>query len=404
MQSLFKSKLFAIPLICLIVYFSGHAFQTIFTEFRYLIFIPALICLILMIFDKDCRNLAHRHNITLWVFLIMVASTLFVEMGSGLMFYAQLVAVILTAYLVVHIYSFDVMVKFYLRLMTVVSVIAVIGYFLLNFTSVMELLPSVKNINGVEYGIGIIFNYIKSIPERNCGMFWEPGLFATHLIIATVFELMTKEKANPFRLVLFTVSIFTANSSAGYVLWFLCIALFLIRKKSKKYGVLKSVFSVVIMAAALLVFLNFDAILANTPLGQNEYLLKLSTDAVEGSSRSWAIVHNLEVFITDPIFGVGYSSAMQNIDRYADTSTSTFLMSVFGVLGISFTVFIAYGIMRIKNVNLFAKFIILAIALIIVNKEPHHMILFTWIIIFYLMKGTEKIDSKINSQITEKVS
>ena len=41
----------------------------------------------------------------------------------------------------------------------------------------------------------VVFNYIKKIPERNCGMFWEPGLFATHLAIATVFELMTKEKA-----------------------------------------------------------------------------------------------------------------------------------------------------------------------------------------------------------------
>ena len=397
MRSLLKNKLFAIPLLCLVVFYSGHAFQTIYPTFGFLIFIPAIICLAFLFLDKECRYLSYSHNIALYVLLVMIVATLFVELGSDWMFYVQLAALILTAYLVVHIYSFDVMVKVYLRLMTIVSAVAIVGYFLINNTSALEWLPSVNNINGVEYGVGIIFNYIKFIPERNCGMFWEPGLFATHLIIATVFELVTKEKANPFRLILFTAGIFTANSSAGFVLWFLCVALFLVRKKSEKYGIIKGIFSITVFAAVFLVIMNFDFILENTFLGENEYFLKLSSDAMEESSRSLAIIHNLKMFISDPIFGVGYTTTMQNIAYVADTSTSTFLMSIFGVLGVSFTVFIVYGIMRIKKVSLFSRFIILAIALIIINKEPHYMILFTWIIMFYLLKGVENNDIQVSN-------
>ena len=330
----------------------------------------------------------------------MVVTTAIVDMGSGINYYIQLITTILAAYCIVCLYPFKKITEYYLKLMTVVSIIALIGYILVNNTSVLEILPKMKNINDVKYGVGIIFNYIVDIPDRNCGMFWEPGLFATHLTCAIVFEMMTKKKASALRLILFSVCIFTANSSAGFVLWFLCMVLFFVRKKNVVLGHLKTIFSFVLLIAAIGLILNFDTILAKTALGENEYFIKLSSDSISDSSRNNAISHNLKMFMTDPVFGAGYATVMKNIAHVADTSTSTFLMSIFGVLGMSYTVFIVYGVLKIKNANFLSKILLLVIMIVIVNKEPHHQIFFTWILIFYLSKGFD--DEKIEIEEKEK--
>jgi hypothetical protein len=171
------------------------------------------------------------------------------------------------------------------------------------------------------------------------------------------------------------------------------IALLLVRKRSEKYEVFKTIFSIFILVSVVVVVLNFDTILSQTQLGQNEYLQKLSSDNISKSSRSEAILHNLDMFSRDPVFGAGYTTVMQNMAHIADTSTSTFLMSIFGVLGVSYTLFIVYGVMKIKSAKLFSKIIIMVMLLIVVNKEPHHMILFTWILMFYFVKGVEMNNS-----------
>ena len=89
---------------------------------------------------------------------------------------------------------------------------------------------------------------------------------------------------------------------------------------------------------------------------------------------------------------MGYVHSMDNIKFVADTSTSTYLLSAFGVLGAFYTIAIIYGILRQKNVGIISKILILIIALLIVNKEPHLQNVFTWILIFYLVGGASQND------------
>ena len=133
--------------------------------------------------------------------------------------------------------------------------------------------------------------------------------------------------------------------------------------------------------------INFEQILLNTGLIENEFLRKLMAENIADSSRIKAIEHNLKSFMSDPIFGVGISNAQRNMRHVADTSTSTYLLSIFGLLGGLYTVCWIYGILKNVKKNLFVKILLLTIALIIVNKEPHHQILSSWCILFYLIKG-----------------
>ena len=399
-KKLSKNKIVAVVLFLITVFLSGHAFQTTLPILRNTIYLPAAIGLLFIVFDNSCTDLRQTQNAMLWVFILMVVSTAITDMVNNLMFYIQFLTMIITAYCIASIYSFKTISKCYLNVMTVVSIVALIGYILVNNTSVLDFLPTMKNNNDYEYKVGIIFNYIIGYEDRNCGMFWEPGLFATHLAIATVLELTIKEKASLLKLILFTACFFTANSAAGFVLWFLCVALLLVRKKgeNRNYNFFKSVFSIVIILTVIAVFSNFDTILANTGLGENPYFQKLSTENIMDSSRSNAITHNMELFAKYPILGAGYTTVQENMAYFADNSTSTYLMSIFGILGVSYTAFMIYGVMHIKKINLFSRFIILLILIMIVNKEPHYMILITWIILFYLVKGFENDNPKETAQ------
>ena len=107
------------------------------------------------------------------------------------------------------------------------------------------------------------------------------------------------------------------------------------------------------------------------------------------------------MFSKSPIFGIGVEEAVENIEYVADTSTSTYLLSIFGIFGGLYTLYWIVGILGIKNKNLMIKIMILIVALLILNKEPHQNILITWCFMFWglkniVEKGGEHSDKKDN--------
>lgn len=380
-----NNKLLALFAVLTLILCSGHAFQTIFPSVTYLVIPLAAIVLMFELVDLHHMRVDTLRGAVL-LFAVMILCTMFTDLGAGAVFYLTLLCNIIAAYGICRWYSFKDLSDWYLKIMTVVTVVGVIGYIVLQTTSWLEILPAVDNINDMEYRIAGIYNYLTQVPDRNCGMFWEPGLFATHLTIAMVMEIFVQKKTSVWRMILFSIGIFTANSSAGFVLWFLCMMLLFV-KNANKQNVVSSVIALFIMCVGIIVILNFDNILQLTGLGENEYFAKLSSDSVEESSRMKAIEHNLKSFLSAPFFGVGIITATEQMDYVADTSTSTYLMSVFGIMGIAYTIYWIMGVTKLRRINPMAKLLILTIALIIVNKEPHHQLLMSWCLLFYLLRG-----------------
>lgn len=392
-QALSKSKFLTIILSIIVTLRSGHAFQTIFGQTIYLTYIPAFIAVLIILSNfKDLQ--IKNQNAFLILSVSIIACTAIVDMGKGLSFYINLIVSILAAYCISELYDVEKVIDLYLVIMTVCTAIALVGYYLSNNTDILTKLPTMVNQNDIEYKIGIIFNFFPGIPERNCGMFWEPGLFATNLIIAFVLETVTKKKKSILRLILFSLGIITANSSAGFALIFLCLALLLVHT-GKKNNALKSIVSFILIIVVIIAFANLDTIIESTGLSENPYFQKLLTENIEDSSRNQAISHNLSIFASDPIFGAGYTTVTQNMDHIADTSTSTYLMSVFGIGGSLYTLFIVWKVLSLKGENLSSRIILLAITLVIINKEPHYQLLSTWIILFYFAKGATQNKDKV---------
>lgn len=125
---------------------------------------------------------------------------------------------------------------------------------------------------------------------------------------------------------------------------------------------------------------------------------RLSLDNINDESRIQAIKYNLEVFSTSPVFGVGIQEAINKIKYVADTSTSTYLLSIFGIFGGMYTLYWIIGILNIKNKNFIVRIFLLLIVLLILNKEPHQNILLTWCFMFFGLKNALKKEGKYSDK------
>ncbi len=393
-----NSKLVILYCIITVILFSGHAWYTVDTTVVRLVF-PAVLIFAIPVVNVFIKRNLNLHYSSFLLMCLMVVFTTLVGFGASFSYYFQLICIIFCAFGISLVYSFDDFVDIYLKIMTLVTVIGIIGYVLVLNTSFLEFLPEYENVNDVVYKIGIIYNYIPTIVERNCAMFWEPGIFATHLIFSFVFEVLFKKgKMNILRLILFSVGIITANSAAGFLLLFLSVWLLVTKKErnGKSVNPLRVVMSALIFLVGIAVLVNLDAIISSTSLADNEYAAKLMSDNVEASSRSQAITHNLNVFISAPIFGAGASTVFSNVEHVADTSTSTYIMSMFGTPGILYTFFWLYGVFKQKEQSLLTRVILASIIIIILNKEPHLNMLFTWCLFFFLLKDNKSEEEQKN--------
>ena len=384
-----KTKSIPILFWIIIVYlFSGSPYTTINTEISMSVVALAVVVFPYILFVKKRQTNGLLLLIVLVAIMILFPMIWHSEFQSRA--YWRVLAIAVLASYLVKKYELNNIIRVFLKVMVIVSVVSLIGYILLNCTSLLNNLPTVKNVNGVEYGIGILFNYIKVYPERNCGIFWEPGIFASYLTLAIVFESITKPKSiSWFRILLFVVTIITTTSSAGYALLILTIGVVMLR--DSRLSGYKKIFAMCIILVIGAIVLNLDSIILNTALSNNEYLIKLTSTRLSESSRITAIFHNLSIFRKNPLLGAGINSVLSQMSSWADISTTTYMLSIFGIMGLFYTIFIVWGIFSQKHINDFVKLLLFFILVLIVNKETHINILFTWIIILGMASNTNAV-------------
>lgn len=212
------SKKNIIPIIvtiCLILN-SGYALCNIKGYGIYINIVLAIMC-ILFIIQYYKKYKIDKFMLLFLALIFMVINTYIISGFTNTYTYLYYITSIIIGFGISIKYNFKDVVNVFLNLMTVISIISLIGYILLNYTNTLKFLPIMSNINDISYGVGYIFNYITIIPERNCGIFWEPGLFASFLIASIILEVCFKEKKiSLFRMILFIICIVTTKSAAGY--------------------------------------------------------------------------------------------------------------------------------------------------------------------------------------------
>ena len=171
-----------------VAFYSGSAVSVISSTYRNSIIYVAAFVVVIRVLEHGFRVSKSLRTVFLLFFSVMILITAIASNYST--FYLRIFATIYVAYEISEKVDGSILIDVYIKFMTFVTVLALAGYFAVNVLGLGDKLPKFTNLNDVAYRGILLFNYIERIPERNCALFWEPGLFATALTFALIFEMI----------------------------------------------------------------------------------------------------------------------------------------------------------------------------------------------------------------------
>ena len=353
---------------------------------------------------KDKRMLIPPPTvICLFVFGIAAVLTLFINKESPhFISYVYFGFLVIAACFLCRTISFDNFRKIFCNILFVISLIAIVLFGVEQIIKI-PLGYSLFELNN-SYSSNFFFIFSQNVYlDRLQSIFWEPGVYASYLLIALSFEMLFEKKINWFHFATFCVALILTFSTAGYLLFVFLLVPFLLRKVKKslpKTIIEFSFFPLIIIAVILLV--NFSGQLANL---MPTIFDKIANQNASFTTRILSPKINLEMFVKKPFFGWGIHGANEEYLRIvteqyesfvdAQTSTSASLLAKFGILGFIYSLMLFLGIVLNKNkgLNIFELACFFAVIFLIVNKEPHTNMLISWAIPFYFVYET--FDKKI---------
>lgn len=200
-------------------------------------------------------------------------------------------------------------VRIYLQYIYITCIVSLVIYFLCFVPSIKDTLfqfalkfPSLNNEIAVSEGGGvnfIIYNFQSLwIDEligisRNCGPFWEPGMFAVYIVLGlTLYNFFYRQKIFAFNIVLI-ISLVTTISTGGYIVG-IVLLFFCILRKENSY---KNLLYLPIFICIVVCVINLDYIGEKTFKQLNN--ITVGSDA----SRFGAMVTQINMIANSPIIG-----------------------------------------------------------------------------------------------------
>ena len=284
-----------------------------------------------------------------WVvsFLAMWTSVLLNEPGSYYKYlcisFSMIVIFLYTQHFNIHEF-----IDSYCRVFYILALISLILY------SLFLLYPRLNNYFLVYSRAGTQFSYLYIFVKsphsiRNCGMFWEPGAYQTFLIISLMFEIR-KEQLKVNRLLVLVIAIITTFSTTGYIA--LAILLFFTVYKMPKLNWKYKILFILLIIGSVYFFLNADLIIRKysgySVFGKINEIMEIdaksdSGESTSGSIRFYAVFKPIEVFVSNPLFGVGYNNLNDMLRNYTYNMNTCTFSNFFAVHGIIFGSIYLYG-------------------------------------------------------------
>lgn len=357
---------------------SGYALSTtaIGDYFEYVLYISPFILLIPCL-NRRCFNKLAFAAFVLFAFLLFLP-TAFNYSSSNINSFISLVLKLLFAYEVCSLVDFHTFSMWFRKIFTIISVLSILAYLLL-YTSIPELLPSVVNSNAVEYKSAGLFFYIKyatGISRRIQGPFWEPGLLATFVLAAITLEIHSEDLSYK-RLAIYVLTVFLSQSSAGILLLLMLGLTFFLRRNN----VYSKVFAILIFLGLLVVYINLESIINMLHSMGFEYVNKIVSNDISYTARVDSIIENFSLFLSSPLTGIGPEKVvLYSQGQYA---TSFFMLASYGLIGSVFTLIPIFSILNLKKLNPLSRLLLCFVFLAVYNKEPHTSLVISYIFIMY---------------------
>lgn len=398
----------ALILVCACLYNSSSFMLTLNGSMLLgsILLLLAIACLILPALSGGCiPNRWIKASIILWLGIFTIDG-----MAHGMRLDSEemrMVLLVSTALLI----SLSVPSKLFFKtvntIVVALSIFALLQFVLVNIFGLNLFFNEFTSFNSIKYKLGLLAvcspNYMYSgIWYSSLSIFWEPGIFASILLLAISFQSVGISEYKPKQIIIMSVALITTFSTAGILLLPIALLPKYFRSNSKTSILLCLIGLLVALA---LIYWSENIVRALISLNPTIFGKIANLDLLTASTRLEAPVINLRLFLEDPVFGLGLTEASEAYAREvmlrasvdAQTSTSTFYMAAYGFLGIALSLLPAIGVARLKNLSFVQRIILITLLYMILNKETHIFdLLFLTIPLMMLKMENKKVGGAID--------
>ncbi len=390
MRTNIKLLFFYLLIFCVCIFLSGHSYSIVVGSGIDIVMIT--IGLIACVWISPRLELPKRLNANgFFLICITIGALMSYMLYSGQNVWIDpllLLGKILLAYLITQRLHFKDYARLFVDVMTLLSTIAICVYALLRAGVTIPSF-SYMGLDGRGIYHTIWLCTWSDFSERLMGPFWEAGLFSSMAVYALLCEgCFTGRKPRKLPIAIILIGIILTNSTAGYLLALLSLYIIYFQLKSHR-----GLVDIITLIVVIVLFLFREIIIESLVSLNHDVFWKLNEKNISANTRLLSPVACFQVFLKNPLTGLGISYATDQYNLYksifgmdALTSTSTFMLAAFGIWGGSYTWFLCRGAWKQKQFGITTRILLVIILLLIVNKEPHTSIIFTYIMMFYMNK------------------
>ncbi len=289
----------------------------------------------------------------------------------------------------------------YTNIIFIIALVSLVMYIFRGYLATKQGGFPVINGQSISYTNFYIYLYCRELPDRNCGIFWEPGAYAVFISIALYNTLINNEKNKKFKLLVFIITLFTTQSTLAYTIILFSILLYLLKNNVNTVGYIKKIFIGILILIIVLLIMNELGAFQNI---QEKLFSGLQTNA-SSRARNVAQLIDLDIIVKHPFTGVGFSEYLKYVNSIGSiygqnwtmaANTFTFMGAVFGL---PYLIIVGYGLSKIHPNNSSKSFNLVSILfwiwLFVSQNFMQKPILYCLIFLGYKLKSVKDMEVKI---------
>lgn len=328
----------------LVLYLITQSGVMFFTDDKYLLADIGLVVVMVVYMLGKGVKIAEGHGIMLGAVIMLITGGAFIHRDASYETNIAIVVTFLLTFLIVYIVPFDLFRKYFVAI--IVTLAAFSLFFVFAESALREYYlqaPIITNTNIAHYHNLGVWLYRVEAPDRNTGVFWEPGAFQAFLNLSLLFVLFDGQIKRHYKIALSAIlvlTIVTTYSTTGYIVCTLVFTATLIenlKTPSPRNVALVLIGMLLIIQGFQTFVIDDERISSKFQKGEKNY----------GSfeDRLNASMVDVELMINAPVFGVGVGSYMEKreeqemrLGRAAETTPNTYsgIGALFGLLFLIF--------------------------------------------------------------------
>lgn len=310
---------------------------------------------------------------------------------------------IITALFVTRAMNFHTFASTYVRIIKILCFISIVGY------AATYLYPSIYShalvVNTAGHEFSNYWLYVVGLPlsllNRNFGMYWEPGAFATFVGLGFLLDTYFLKNSKPLHILIYIVTIITTFSTTG-IIALIMMLLFLVFGNNVMRGSSRYLMLGFIIIIAIFAVLNPDLFYASSgesAFGKFQYY-QSGDDTGTVAIRLYAIEYGIKGFLQNPIVGCGVNGLTELSMKYTHGHNVCTFINWFAFFGFFFGAIMISGIYKFskkiaRNKALVTLFIFMMFFIITISEN------FATNAVFYLIAFYGFSQYKLQTQITE---